>query len=154
MLQPAFRFADTDAKQTSKLLREYEDGLAKALRETVPGLVQGSMEGTVQAALSAVGTDDRLLGSGSHHRTLVHPDAFHVSFLFQPTLAFMDRTVEVLPFGHEASRESTNFLEEFVLKVYLPQLEDKVSLLFHQSVSGKSILLSIISSCKTMRVLS
>ena len=67
----------------------------------------------------------------------MHPDAFHVSLLFQPTLAFMDRTAEVLPFGHEASRESTFLLEDFVLKVYLPQLEDKVSLLFHQSVSGK-----------------
>ncbi|KAH8099379.1 Sec8 exocyst complex component-specific domain-containing protein [Cristinia sonorae] len=134
-LKPAFRFADTDMKQTSKALKEYEDGLAKALRETVPGLVQGSLEG-VQATLSAVGTDDRLLGTGHHHRTLVHPDAFHVSLLFQPTLAFLDRIVEILPFGQEASRDSTVLLEEFVLKVYLPQLEDKVSLFFHQAVSG------------------
>ncbi|TCD59885.1 hypothetical protein EIP91_011260 [Steccherinum ochraceum] len=128
-------FADTDIKQASKILREYEEGLAKALRETVPGLVHGPLDGAVQATLSAVGTDDRLLGS-SHHRTLVHPDAFHVSLLFQPTLAFMERMAEVLPFGQEASRESTFLLEEFVLKVYLPQLEDKVSLLFHQSVSS------------------
>ncbi|THH28293.1 hypothetical protein EUX98_g5894 [Antrodiella citrinella] len=135
-LKPVFRFADTDMKKTSKLLRQYEDGLARSLRDTVPGLVQGPSDGIVQATLSAVGTDDRLLGSGHHHRTLVHPDAFHVSLLFQPTLAFMERMVEVLPFGHEASRDSTFLLEEFVLKVYLPQLEDKISLMFHQSVSG------------------
>ncbi|KAJ3554644.1 hypothetical protein NM688_g3000 [Phlebia brevispora] len=133
--KPVFRFADTDLKFAAKILRDHEDELTRVLKATVPGLVQGSAESAVQATLSAVGTDDRL-GSGQHHRLLVHPDAFHVTVLFQPTLTFLDRIAEVLPFGHEAGRTSSAVLDEFVLKVYLPQLEDKVSDMFHQAVTS------------------
>ncbi|PCH33923.1 hypothetical protein WOLCODRAFT_135391 [Wolfiporia cocos MD-104 SS10] len=131
-----FRFADTDTKVTAKTLKQHEEGLIQVLKDTVPGLVQGSAENAVQATLSAVGTDDRLSGSSQHHRVLVHPDAFHVSVLFQPTLAWLDRIAEVLPSGLEAARASSVVLEEFVLNVYLPQLEDKISLLFHQAVTS------------------
>ncbi|KAJ6604476.1 exocyst complex component sec8 [Mycena vulgaris] len=131
-----FRFADTDAKLTNKALRSHEDELTRVLKDTMPGLVQSS-ESTVQAALSTVGTDDRLLGgAGQHHRLIIRPDAFHVSVLFQPTLAFLDRVSDVLPSGVESARESTAVLDDFVLKVYLPQLEEKVSFLFHQAVTG------------------
>ncbi|KAI0936742.1 hypothetical protein AcV5_004806 [Taiwanofungus camphoratus] len=134
--KPVFRFADTDAKFATKALRRHEDELTRVLKDTVPGLVQGSAESAVQATLSAVGTDDRLAGTSQHHRLLVHPDAFHVSVLFQPTLAFLDRISEALPSGLEAARASSVNLDEFVLNVYLPQLEDKVSLLFHHAVTS------------------
>ncbi|EPQ60468.1 exocyst complex component sec8 [Gloeophyllum trabeum ATCC 11539] len=135
--KPVFRFADTDMKAATKTLRHYEDDLTRVLRDTVPGLVHGSSENATQSTLSNVGaSDDRLLGSGQHHRLLIKPDAFHVSVLFQPTLAFLERLAEVLPSGLESARASSAVLEEFVLKVYLPQLEEKVSELFHQSVTG------------------
>ncbi|TFK56605.1 Sec8 exocyst complex component-specific domain-containing protein [Heliocybe sulcata] len=135
--KPVFRFADTDMKSATKTLRQYEDDLTRVLRDTVPGLVHGSAENATQNTLSTVGTsDDRLLGTGQHHRLLIKPDAFHVSVLFQPTLAFLDRIAEILPSGMESARASSGILEEFVLKVYLPQLEEKVSELFHQSVTG------------------
>ncbi|KAH9857960.1 Sec8 exocyst complex component-specific domain-containing protein [Lenzites betulinus] len=133
--KPIFRFADTDVKSSAKALRQHEEELTRILKDTVPGLVQGS-ENSLQATLAAVGTDDRLMGTGQHHRLLVHPNAFHVSVLFQPTLAFLDRISEVLPAGLEAARASSAVLDEFVLKVYLPQLEDKVSALFHQTVTS------------------
>ncbi|KAI0756775.1 Sec8 exocyst complex component-specific domain-containing protein [Daedaleopsis nitida] len=133
--KPIFRFADTDTKIATKTLRQHEEELTRVLKDTVPGLVQGS-ENAVQATLAAVGTDDRLMGTGQHHRLLVHPNAFHVSVLFQPTLAFLDRISDILPSGLEAARASSAVLDEFVLKVYLPQLEDKVSTLFHQTVTS------------------
>ncbi|KAJ4485935.1 Sec8 exocyst complex component-specific domain-containing protein [Lentinula aciculospora] len=131
-----FRFADTDAKLTNKVLRSHEDELTQILKDTMPGLVQGPAENTVQSALSTVGTDDRLLGAGQHHRLLIKPNAFHVSVLFEPTLAFLDRVRSVLPSDIESVRESGTVLDEFVLNIYLPQLEDKVSYLFHQAISG------------------
>lgn len=134
--QPAFRFADTDTKFTNKALRQHEDELTRVLKDTMPGLVQGVLENTVQATLSSVGTDDRLLGGGQHHRLLIKPDAFHVTILFQPTLAFLDRVAEVLPSGMESARSSSAVLDEFVLKVYLPQLEERVSELFLHAVTG------------------
>lgn len=111
----------------------------------MPGLVQGS-ENALQATLAAVGTDDRLMGTGQHHRVLVHPNAFHVSVLFQPTLAFLDRISDVLPAGLETARASSAVLDEFVLKVYLPQLEDKVSALFHQTVTS-AFSVTILIAC-------
>jgi exocyst complex component 4 len=71
-----------------------------------------------------------------HHRLLIKPDTFNVTVLFQPTLAFLDRVVDVLPAGLESARASSMVLEEFVLKVYLPQLEEKVLDLFHSAVTG------------------
>lgn len=128
-------------KLINKTLRQHEDELTRVLKDTMPGLVQGVSENAVQVTLSSVGTDDRLLGVGQHHRLLVKPDAFHVSILFQPTLAFLDRVAEVLPSGIESARSSSAVLDEFVLKVYLPQLEEKVSELFHQAVTGMRFIL-------------
>ncbi|KII94197.1 hypothetical protein PLICRDRAFT_171865 [Plicaturopsis crispa FD-325 SS-3] len=134
--KPVFRFADTDIKLTNKTLKQHEDELTRVLKDTMPGLVQGFSENAALATMSSVGTDDRLLGAGQHHRVLIKPDAFHVSVLFQPTLCFLDRVSEILPSGQESARSSSLVLDEFVLKVYLPQLEEKVSLLFRQAVTG------------------
>ncbi|TFY68131.1 hypothetical protein EVG20_g3687 [Dentipellis fragilis] len=131
-----FRFADTDLKLSTKLLRGHEDELNRVLKDTVPGLVQGSTESTVQATLSNVGTDERLLGLDQHHRLLIKPDAFYVSVLFQPTLSFMEHLPDILPSSMESARAATAVLDEFVLNVYLPQLEEKVSVLFHQAVTA------------------
>jgi exocyst complex component 4 len=136
-LQHVFRFADTNPKLITKSLREHEDELNRVLKDTVPGLAQGSSETAVQSTFVTVGTDEQLLGTDQHHRLLVKPDAFHISVLFQPMLAFIDRVTEILPSGFEAARASSAVLDEFVLKVYLPQLEEKVSLLFHQATTGK-----------------
>ena len=113
------------------------------LKETVPGLVQASA--TIEAAngstnstsLSSLGLDSSL-GTANQHRTLIRPDPFHVSVLFQPTLALLDRiSTEILPPGMGESARATNtFLEEFVLNVYLPLLKDRVSELFQHALNG------------------
>ncbi|KAG2154660.1 Sec8 exocyst complex component-specific domain-containing protein [Suillus clintonianus] len=131
-----FRFADTDMKSIGKVLRRHEDELTRVLRDTMPGLVQNSSDSAVQATLSTVGTDDRLLGVSQHHRLLIKPDAFHVSVLFQPTLAFLNRVTDILPDGVESARSASGVLDDFVLKVYLPQLEERISELFHQAVTS------------------
>lgn len=115
------------------MLRTHEDELTQVLKDTMPGLVQGPTENTAQSAML---TEDRILGAGQHHRLLIKPNAFHVSVLFEPTLAFLDRVRSVLPSDIESVAESGTVLDEFVLNIYLPQLEDKVSYLFHQAISG------------------
>lgn len=130
-----FRFSDTDTKVTSKILKPHEDGLARILKDTMPGLAPGATGDPSQAIVSNV-TDDRLMGNDQHHRLLIRPDAFHVAVLFQPTLTFLQRIAEILPSGIQAAQTSSTVLDEFVLKVYLPQLEEKVLDLFHDAVSG------------------
>jgi len=82
------------------------------------------------------GTSNTLSGMDQHHKLLIKPDTFNVTVLFQPTLVFLDRVVDVLPMGLESAKASSTVLEEFVLKVYLPQLEEKVLDLFHSTVSS------------------
>ncbi|SJL05584.1 uncharacterized protein ARMOST_08941 [Armillaria ostoyae] len=146
-----FRFVDSDVKLTNKLLRPHEDELTRVLKDTMPGLVQGASDNTVQAALSNVGVDDRILGAGQHHRLLIEPDTFHVTVLFDPTLAFLARVAETLPSGTESTRDSSAVLDDFVLKVYLPQLEEKVSSLFHEAVTGHDAFLPDPLSAKFCR---
>jgi exocyst complex component 4 len=134
-------------KLARRTLRSHEDDLTRVLKDTVPGLVQGSAENASQVTLSSVGSEGRLSGMGQRHRLLVRPDPFHVSIFFQPTLAFLNRVSEVLPPGIESARSSSAVLDDFVLKVYLPQLEEKVSLLFHQAVTGACWISYLRSSC-------
>ncbi|KAK2461622.1 hypothetical protein APHAL10511_006085 [Amanita phalloides] len=129
-----FRLADTDVKLISKILRPYEDDLTRVLKDTMPGLVPGSSD-VVHASISS-GSNDERLGLDQHHRLLIHPDAFHISVLFQPTLSFLDQIADLLPDGVETALSFSGILNDFVVKVYLPQLEDKVSDLFHHAVTG------------------
>lgn len=130
-----FRLGDTDLKATTKSIKGQEDEVAQVLKESVPGLVGGGMDVSAQSTLSSsLAIDDRFASAGSHTR-LIKPDAFHVTVLFQPTLAFQNRVAQVLPRGMSEvfGRAGTTFLDDFVSKVYLPQLEEKVGTLFQQA---------------------
>jgi exocyst complex component 4 len=136
-LQGAFHFADTDLKPVTRALRAHEEGITQVLRATVPGLIT-SLAGEPGAGAQLTNGPD-----ASEHRLLVRPDAFHVSVLFQPTLAFLERAAACLPEGVAegvgGTGEGSLFLNDFVVRVYLPQLEEKVSNLFHQAAGGESI---------------
>jgi hypothetical protein len=139
-----FKFADTALKNVFKVLKPHEDELTRAIKDTMPGLVQAHADVTssTQNALVSVAmlTDERGL-SNQHHRLLTKPDAFHVSVLFQPTLVFLERIAEISPDGSGSSGTGGTMLDEFVSTVYLPQLEDKVSDLFHQAVTADDAFL-------------
>lgn len=106
----------------------------------MPGLVSAVGEGT--AALSAVVASDNTDTSAAQHRgihrLLTTPDPFNVSILFGPTLSFVDRMKQVLPgnLAGDDERGFSAFLDDFVANTYLPMLEDKVTSLYLQAVSG------------------
>ena len=139
-MKASFRFGDTDAKISSKLLRKQDDELSKVLKETVPGLVTaGPADGAPAAPISAVASfDDRSsVDSGHHHRLLIAPDALHVTVLFQPTLAWLDSVTAAFPTSLAAPiTETQSLLDRFVLNIYLPQLEEKVQTLFQDIISA------------------
>ena len=124
-------------KATNKTLKPHEDGLTKALKDTMPGLAPGAGSDPSQPIVNSA-LDERLLGGDQHHRLLVRPDPFHVTVLFQPTLCFLHRVAEILPTEILASLTPSSVLDEFVLKMYLPQLEEKVLDIFHHAVTGKT----------------
>lgn len=129
-------------------LRRHEEALTSALRASVPGLV-GSLDSVSIASFqqqSSIRSAEASFANTGGHKLLVKPDAFNISVLFQPALAFIERVNMLLPV--EASGESDNdssskngkgfsrFLDEFVKDVFLNQLEDKVHGLLMTAVGG------------------
>lgn len=150
--QQVFKFADSDLQASHALLKAHEDSLNAAIKAAVPGLItDGAPSTTTTSALIVASTDPsagagRSSGLKGTHKALVPADAFNVSVLFGPTLAFLDRVREIMPgglMGEDETNASTGFggfLDEFVLRTFLPQLEEKVASVFHQAVGGASLL--------------
>lgn len=91
-----------------------------------------------QLSINSIASGGRTAVGGTH-KALIQADAFNVSVLFGPTLAFLERVKEVFPGGMTGDDESGfgGFLDEFVLRTFLPQLEEKVSSVFRQAVGGE-----------------
>jgi exocyst complex component 4 len=135
-----FKFADTDNRAVSNEIKLIDDSVQQALKVSVPGLVniQSGSEGPGVLTGSMAGSDDRYSTAG-RHRTLIPRNAFNVSTLFQPTLAFIERASAIAPVGFEEEPKSfSGVLEDFVVNVFLPQLDERVTASFQQAVSGKS----------------
>lgn len=137
-MQQMFKFSDTDNRAVLSDIKPIDNSVQQALKTSVPGLVylhvsEGSQSvGSTQGDLAI---DDI---PGSRHRTLIPPNPFNVSTLFQPTLAFIDRASAVVPPGFETETEAFgSTLEDFVVNVFLPQLDEKVTESFQQAVSGR-----------------
>lgn len=124
----------------SKSLKSHEEGLTRVLKETMPGLVQSAASDSLQNNIISTTSMSPTDGADQHHKLLIRPDTFNVTVLFQPTLAFLERIVDVLPAGLESAKASSSVLDEFVLKVYLPQLEEKVLELLQQAVTGEALV--------------
>ncbi|CAG7847601.1 Probable exocyst complex component sec8 [Serendipita indica DSM 11827] len=134
----SFRFGDSDSKLAIRANKGHEEELTRVLKDSVPGLV--GAETLAQTAL-VTAVDDRF-ASAVPHQVLVSPNAFHISVVFHPTLAFFERAAEVLPSTtSERVRQSSAFLEEFVQRSYLPQLEEKVAGLFIKTVTSPDAFL-------------
>ena len=77
-------------------------------------------------------------------RQMSDAQQFHALHRSRLTLMpFLDRAGDVLPeTTGERVRESSSFLDEFVLRVYLPLLEERVAFLFLKIVNSRPILIS------------
>lgn len=140
-IQQMFRFSDTDSRALSSDVKEMDDALQRSLKSSVPGLVHmQTADGGQQSVLhGSMATSDDRFSSSLKHRTLIPPNAFNVSTLFQPTLAFIERATSIVPPGFEDETSAFgSVLEDFVVKVFLPQLDEKVTASFQQAVSGMS----------------
>uniref|UniRef100_V5E5Z1 Exocyst complex component Sec8 n=1 Tax=Kalmanozyma brasiliensis (strain GHG001) TaxID=1365824 RepID=V5E5Z1_KALBG len=160
-----FKLADAGVKRSVGRrevgpLQRHQLAVTQALKASVPGLVSagdsaGGLNGARPGNQIIVASSGATLGApigattagrggrgvesfhGAGHRLLVKPDAFNVSVLFQPALAFVERVAAVMPSeaAGETSRGFSAFLDEFVQDVFLPQLEEKVQTLFAGATS-------------------
>ena len=131
-----FKFSEADSKSV-EMAAEYE-ALDSIIRAAVPGLTSNSRKGAdnkkaslvvprtdpAAARKSAVGYGNNQQGSGTY-KSLVEPSVFNMSLLLPPTLVFLQRLKNIVPPGSDlATSTLTSFLDNFLVNVFQPQLDE------------------------------
>ena len=114
-----FKLSDVDTKAT-ELSKERED-LEIILKTSVPGLVSDSK----RPEDVNTNTTTNLDGSATGHKLLVEPSVFNMGILLPPSLDFLNRLKEVVPSNADISMSTlTSFLDDFLVNVFHPQLDE------------------------------
>lgn len=122
-----FRFAETDMRMVTSDIKLVDESIHVTLKASVPGLI--GQAGEMITSLDEV--------SSGKHRNLIPANAFNVTTLFQPTVAFIDRAASIAPSGFEEEPKAFGMvLEDFVVRVFLPRLDERVTGSFQSAVSG------------------
>ena len=118
-----FKFVETD-KASAGLVMEQED-LDKILQASVPGLVSKSHRRSGQTLESHHVTFDT---PAAGHKLLIEPSVFNISVLLPPSIFFLHRLRDVVPSESDiATSTMTSFLDEFIVNVFNPQLDETVT---------------------------
>lgn len=116
-----FSLADVDPKSET-MSAEYED-LESILKASVPGLVSDT-----RRQAGAAGVDDKHThtdGAATGHKLLIEPSVFNMGSLLPPSLTFLQRLKDIVPPGPDIKIATlTSFLDDFLINVFLPQLDE------------------------------
>ncbi|XHG00175.1 hypothetical protein AWENTII_003641 [Aspergillus wentii] len=105
-------------------MKAEEDELDEILRSSVPGLVSKSRQKT--AALET--SQSKQGNSGTGHKILIEPSVFNMGLLLPPSISFIQRLKDIVPVDSDIAMSSlTSFLDDFMVNVFLPQLDDTVT---------------------------
>ena len=124
-----FKLSEMD-KKSSDINSERED-LDFILKTSVPGLVSESKRPDAVDDSSGHNGND---GGATGHKLLVDASVFNMGILLPPSLSFLKRLREVVPPTSDIVLSTlTSFLDDFLLNVFLPQLEETLVDLCTQS---------------------
>ena len=116
-----FKLSDID--QDSEMKAE-QDELDEILKSSVPGLVSKSRQKTSANDAS----QNRQGNSGTGHKILLEPSVFNMRLLLPPSLSFIQRLKDIVPIDSDISMNTlTSFLDDFMINVFLPQLDETVT---------------------------
>lgn len=89
----------------------------------MPGLVSKSLR------RPGVGNDSLTIdGPVAGHKLLIDPNVFNISLLLPPSLSFLQRLKDIVPIDSDIAISTlTSFLDDFLVNVFQPQLEETVS---------------------------
>ncbi|KAI0122855.1 Sec8 exocyst complex component-specific domain-containing protein [Xylariales sp. AK1849] len=125
-----FKFAEADSKSV-EMTAEYE-ALDVIIQAAVPGLTSGSRKtkdtekkaGRDSRKSANLGAFENRQAPGSY-KSLVEPSVFNMSLLLPPTLVFLQRLKVIVPPGSDlAASTLTSFLDNFLVNVFQPQLDE------------------------------
>ncbi|TQB71753.1 hypothetical protein MPDQ_007260 [Monascus purpureus] len=120
-MQKMFKLSEMEQNTEMKTER---DELDELLRTSVPGLVSKSR----QKATTTETSRTRQGNSGTGHKILIEPSVFNISLLLPPSLSFIQRLKDIVPVDTDiATSTLTSFLDDFLVNVFLPQLDDTVT---------------------------
>ena len=118
-----FRLSEIDGR-SADLAADQRD-LVQILQASVPGLVSKSQRRSGANNHTASTTGNRPIVG---HKLLVEPNVFNISALLPPSLSFVHRLKDIVPRdSHIAMSTLTSFLDEFLVNVFYPQLEETIS---------------------------
>jgi exocyst complex component 4 len=129
-VQTIFKLSNTDATSTSDLKEDQED-LQQILKASVPGLVSESLRPAVSSSDNHNAPD----GAATGHKLLIEPSVFNIGLLLPPSLGFLNRVKEVVPAGSGIVISTLpSFLDDFLVNVFYPSLDDTIRDLFNQTI--------------------
>jgi exocyst complex component 4 len=118
-----FKLNDMDNKSSD--MNTERDDLEAILKTSVPGLVSDSKRPSLLDQHASNGVSD---GSATGHKLLVEPSVFNMGILLPPSLTFLNRLKEVVPPTSDIVLSTlTSFLDDFLVNVFLPQLEETLT---------------------------
>ncbi|KAI9746344.1 MAG: hypothetical protein M1818_000056 [Claussenomyces sp. TS43310] len=114
-----FSASDTDSKSVEMM--DVED-LEAILKAFVPSLVSDSRRPT------GVTVDDKNQhtdGAATGHKLLIEPSVFNMGLLLPPSLTFIQKLKDIVPPRPDIKTSTlTSFLDDFLVNVFLPQLDE------------------------------
>ncbi|RMZ83762.1 hypothetical protein DV738_g1041, partial [Chaetothyriales sp. CBS 135597] len=118
-----FKLSEMDKKALG--IKAEADELDEILKTSVPGLVNKSRGGKgINDTLDRSGSDNTSAG----HKLLIEPGVFNITTLLPPSLAFLQHLRDIVPQTAEIPMSTlTSFLDDFLINVFHPQLEESVS---------------------------
>ncbi|KAM0363713.1 hypothetical protein ACHAO7_002021 [Fusarium culmorum] len=123
-----FKFSEANTKSV-EMTSEY-DALDSIIQDAVPGLKQdrkgrSAPEGGRRGGDGGHGSSHQTTGS---YKSLVEPSVFNMSLLLPPTLVFLQRLKSIVPPGSDlATSTLTTFLDNFLVNVFQPQLDETLA---------------------------
>ncbi|KAL6835000.1 exocyst complex component [Trichoderma camerunense] len=145
MREHLFKFSEADTKSI-EVAAEF-DALETIIQATVPGLTGGSRKHGSENKRNKSTADDigsrrsaygASRGAPGSYKSLVEPSVFNMSLLLPPTLIFLQRLKTIVPPGSDlATSTLTTFLDNFLVNVFQPQLDETLGKLC-DTVFGES----------------
>ena len=111
-------------RKTTNLASE-QDELDKILQASVPGLVSKQHD---QPDLAKTQRVVNFESTSAGHKLLVEASVFNIGILLPPSLSFLQRLKEIVPPDSDIAISTlTSFLDDFLINVFNPQLDETVT---------------------------
>lgn len=118
-----FKLAEMD--QRSPDMQSEQEDLDEILKSSVPGLVSKTR---AKAGMASYAPRPIQESTAAGHRLLIAPNAFNIALMLPPSLSFLQRLKDIVPSNADIPLSTlTSFLDDFLINVFHPQLEDTVS---------------------------